>query len=218
MIDSKKQQLCSRGDYPMLYRSHPLLVFGLLVGIFAGGATEAVAADPAIFIRDVGDEAIKILDTTMSVRQTRFRQLFDESFDVERCARFALGRYWRVATPEQHRQFVKLFEDYIVAGYSYRLGSLHGLIFKVVGSRIAPEGFIVRSEMTSVNDLTPVKVDWALIPSGRSYKITDVVVEGISMEVTMRSEFASIIDHNGERLDRLFALMRDKNASNLVSH
>ena len=201
----------------MFRRSHPLLVLGFVAGILVGGAKEATAADPAIFVRDLGDSAIKILDTTMTVRQTQFRQLFEADFDVKRCAQLALGRYWRIATPEQRRQFVNLFEDYVVIGYSYRLGSLRGLIFKVLDSRTTPEGFSVRSEMTSVNDTTPVRVDWLLIPSGHSYKVTDVVVEGISMAVTLRSEFTSVIIENGGRLDRLFALMRQKNASNVAT-
>ena len=201
----------------MSRRSNALLVLGLIAGLLAGGAKGAAAADPALFIRDLGDRAIQVLGSALAVRQERFRQLFEQDFDIARCARLALGRYWRTATPEQQREFVKLYEDYIVVGYSYRLASLNGEVFKVVGSRTTPEGFSVRSEVTSPQQTTPITVDWLLIPSGDSFRVADVVVEGISMAITQRSEFASVIVRNGGQLDPLLALMREKTTSNLAS-
>ncbi len=201
----------------MSRRFHPLLVLGFVAGMLAGGAKGVAAADPALFIRDLGDRAIAVLGSAMAVRQERFRRLFEEDFDIARCARLALGRYWRIATPEQQRQFVKLYEDYIVVGYSYRLAGLNGETFKVLGSRTTPEGFTVRSEVTGPRQTTPVTIDWLLVPAGVSYKVADVVVEGISMAITQRSEFASVIARNGGQLDRLLVLMREKNASNLAS-
>jgi phospholipid transport system substrate-binding protein len=201
----------------MSRRAHPLLVLGFVAGMLAGGAKGVAAADPALFIRDLGDRAIEVLGTTMAVRQERFRQLFEQDFDIARCAKLALGRYWRIATPEQRQEFVKLYEDYIIVGYSYRLASLSGEVFKVLGSRTTPEGFAVRSEVRGAHDATAVTVDWLLVPSGDSFRVTDVVVEGISMAITQRSEFASVIARNGGQLDRLFALMQAKNAGNLAS-
>jgi phospholipid transport system substrate-binding protein len=198
-------------------RSHPLVVLGFLAGLLAGGAKGVAAADPAVFIRNLGDRAIEVLGSAIAVRQARFRQLFEEDFDIERCARLALGRYWRLATPEQRRQFVRLYEDYIVVGYSYRLAGLSGEVFKVLGSRQTPEGFSVRSEVTSPHDTSALTIDWLLVPSGDSYKVADVVVDGISMAITQRSEFASVIVRNGGQLEHLLALMREKNAANLAS-
>jgi phospholipid transport system substrate-binding protein len=201
----------------MSRRSHVLLVLGLIAGLLAGEAKGAAAADPELFIHDLGDRAIQVLGSALAVRQDRFRQLFEQDFDIARCARLALGRYWRTATPEQQREFVKLYEDYIVVGYSYRLASLNGEVFKVLGSRRTPEGFTVRSAVTSPQQTTPITVDWLLIPSGDSFRVADVVVEGISMAITQRSEFASVIVRNGGQLDPLLALMREKTTSNLAS-
>ena len=42
-----------------------------------------------------------------------------------------------------------------------------------------------------------VKVDWHLTDRNGTYKISDVMVDGISMAVTQRSEFASVIQRSG---------------------
>jgi phospholipid transport system substrate-binding protein len=46
-----------------------------------------------------------------------------------------------------------------------------------------------------------------------TYKISDVIVEGISMMVTQRSEFASVVQRNGGQVRGLIAMMRERTAS-----
>jgi phospholipid transport system substrate-binding protein len=46
-----------------------------------------------------------------------------------------------------------------------------------------------------------------------SYKISDVIIEGISMAVTQRSEFAAVVQRNGDQMRSLLALMREKTLS-----
>jgi phospholipid transport system substrate-binding protein len=68
---------------------------------------------------------------------------------------------------------------------------------------------IVSSEIISPSE-APVKVDWRLITDGGVFKISDVVIEGISMMVTQRSEFASVIQRHGGQVSGLLSLMREK--------
>ncbi|MGC2203775.1 MAG: ABC transporter substrate-binding protein [Stellaceae bacterium] len=42
--------------------------------------------------------------------------------------------------------------------------------------------------------------------------MSDVSVDGISMAVTQRSEFASVIQHNGGQVQGLIAMLRQKTA------
>jgi phospholipid transport system substrate-binding protein len=56
----------------------------------------------------------------------------------------------------------------------------------------------------------PVKVVWRVSGSNNNYKVTDVMVEGVSMAVTQRQEFASVIQRGGGQIDPLLKLLRDK--------
>ena len=58
-----------------------------------------------------------------------------------------------------------------------------------------------------------MKIDWRLVTDNGTYKITDIIVEGISMMVTQRSEFASVVQRNGGQVRGLIAMMREKTAS-----
>ena len=69
---------------------------------------------------------------------------------------------------------------------------------------------LVQSRIAQPNGAPPLKVDWRVGKSAKGYKINDVVVEGVSMAVTQRQEFASVIQRNGGQIDALLKLLREK--------
>jgi phospholipid transport system substrate-binding protein len=71
---------------------------------------------------------------------------------------------------------------------------------------------IVTSQIIRANS-GPIAVDWYLVTQGGRYKITDVYVGGVSMKVTQRDEFASVIQRNGGRVAALIAQLRQKLAA-----
>ena len=188
--------------------------FILIVGALAAPAILA-AADPAAIINNLGNRALAVLgnNATPAQRVARFHELFREDFDVPGIARFVLGRYWKTATPEQQEEFVRLFEDYIALVYSNQLAAYSGETLRVTGSRTSAEEAVVASEIIRPTGSPPVKVDWHLTDRNGAYKISDVTVDGISMAVTQRSEFASVIQRNGGQVANLIAQLREKTAS-----
>jgi phospholipid transport system substrate-binding protein len=198
----------------MIRRSFLTAAFMTLTGALAPAISAGAAADPAAMISNLGTQALQVLgkDATQSQRVARFRELLRDDFDVPVIARFVLGRYWNVATEEQRAEFTKLFEDYIAIAYATRLAEYSGEQFKVISSRPDGDGAIVSSQIVRPAGAAPIKVDWRLVGRGGVYKISDVSVDGISMAVTERSEFASVIQHNGGQVQSLIAMLRDKTA------
>src|SRR5215470_8450540 len=196
----------------MVRRSLLTAVLMILAGGLAPAMPATAAADPATMISNLGSRALEVLgkDATQQQRVARFRELLREDFDVPGIARFVLGRYWNTATEEQRAEFVKLFEGYIAVAYATRLAEYAGEQFKVTGSRPDGDGAIVSSHILRPAGSAPIKVDWRLTGRNGNYKISDVSVDGISMAVTQRSEFASVIQHSGGQLQGLIAMLREK--------
>src|SRR5262245_28400352 len=194
------------------------LLTSLLVLITAGSLAAAPPvnrADPVAFMNQLWGRALEVLNNKVdpAVRQARFRQLFREDFDGPGIARFVLGRYWRGASEEEQQEFVKLFEDYVVFVYTARLGNFGGETLKVRGARSDGDGVIVSTDVISPGGAAPLRMDWRLVRDNGAYKINDVIVEGVSMMVTQRSEFASVVQRHGGQLRGLLAMMREKTAS-----
>ena len=194
----------------------------LLTSLFLLMSTAALAAPPVVnpadavaFMNQLWDRAVEVLNkkSDPALRQERFRQLFHADFDCPGIARFVLGRYWRDASEEEQKDFVKLFEEYVVFVYTARLSNFGGQDFKIRGSRSDGDGVMVSTDVFSPGGGSPLKIDWRLVSDNGTYKINDVIVEGVSMLVTQRSEFASIVQRNGGQVRGLLAMMREKTAS-----
>jgi phospholipid transport system substrate-binding protein len=171
-----------------------------------------IAADANVFMNELWNRAVEVLSkkAPLEERLARFRQLFHADFDGPGIARFVLGRYWRSASEEEQQEYLKLFENYVVYVYGTRLSNFNGEAFRVRGSRTDESGTIVSTDIISPGREPPIKIDWRLIADNGAFKINDVVIEGISMMVTQRSEFASVIQRHGGKVGGLLALMREK--------
>jgi phospholipid transport system substrate-binding protein len=112
-------------------------------------------------------------------------------------SKFVLGRYWRTATEAERTEFSQLFEDFIVRSYAVRFRDYSGESFKVLGDAREQDGvWVVRSRIERGSS-EPIRIDWRLRRRADSYAIIDIIVEGVSMVVTQRSEFASVIQSRG---------------------
>jgi phospholipid transport system substrate-binding protein len=174
------------------------------------GAVADVNPAASAYIREFGAEALKELTdpaTPQTEREVRFRQLFVDHFDLAALSKFALGRYWRSATASQRIEFKKILEDFIVHSYSARFGEYHGVGFNVVGSANEPDDAVIVHSRVRTSKTEEVLIDWHLRPTGATFVIVDIVVEGVSMAVTQRSDFGTII-HDRGGIDGLIEALR----------
>lgn len=139
-----------------------------------------------------------------------FKKFLDEHFDMRSIARFALGRYWRSATPAQQKEYVTLFNDMIVVIYSRRFADYKGQDIKITASRPEGKKDVLVSSMIQQNNGPEVQVDWRLRPGKSGFKVIDIVVAGVSMALTQRSDFASVIQRGGGDVQVLLAHLQQK--------
>ncbi|MFT5180589.1 MAG: phospholipid transport system substrate-binding protein [Alphaproteobacteria bacterium] len=189
----------------------------LIIVIAPARADQHLAASSE-FIQSLADRAIRTLTAegqTTEVRREQFRGLFREGFAINGIARFVLGRYWRRATEDDRTEYLALFEDVIVARWADRFSEYSGEKFEVSTALDAPSAHeservaIVRSVFFT-DPQTQVRIDWRVASRGDIYKITDVMVEGISMANTQRDEFSSVIRSNSGEISALLEILRKK--------
>jgi phospholipid transport system substrate-binding protein len=144
-------------------------------------------------------------------RESRFRNLFNENFDVPSIARFVLGLYWPRATEPQRKEYMHLFEDFIVKAYAKRFADYSGENFKTGNvTKVSNTDALVSSQIKASENAPPARVDWRVRAEDSHYKIVDVMVEGISMSVTHRDEFAAVIRNNGGTVAGLIDALKKK--------
>lgn len=173
----------------------------------------APANDGAQFVTNLAQRAVAELttgDLPLDERVTRFRAMLTEAFDVPAIGRFVLGRYWRLATESERVEYLKLFEDLIVQTYANRFNDFSGAQLRVLQTRPGQDGEQIASIEAALPNKPPARFDVRMRREGAGFKIFDVVVEGISMSVTQRDDFAAVIQRNGGKVEGLLASLREK--------
>jgi len=177
-------------------------------------AAPAAAADQTegakAFILSLGTETIATFsDKSLSkdAARERFHVLLRKGFDVPYIGRWVLGRFWSQAAPAQQTEYQALFEKLIVDTYASRFAGYSGESFKVTGARAEDPDVMVTTQISRPSG-PPVDVEWRVRSHGADNHIIDVVVSGVSMGITQRSEFASVVSSGG--IDGLLRALRDR--------
>jgi phospholipid transport system substrate-binding protein len=131
-------------------------------------------------------------------------------FDFERMSRLVLGRYWRSATPEQQKRFVEEFRNLLVRTYATALldYSDYTISFAPVRAPANATDIIVRSEVQQPGGL-PVPIDYRMYAQGDTWKVYDVIVDGVSLLTNYRTSFGNEVRQSG--LDRLIDRLAERN-------
>lgn len=192
----------------------PLLLGALLI-VAAPGTARADAADEARkFLAALTSQAIgQLADTsiTMDERKGKFRFLFTRNFDIPTIGRFVLGRYWRATSKAVRQDFLEVFEDVMVERFAPEFASQAGMHYEIGAVRKTSRAnqFIITSTIAITRERV-LKVDWRIRWRDARFQVLDVIGEGLSMAVTLRSEYASVIKKSSGKVEGLVALLRQR--------
>ena len=175
-------------------------------GAGAGGARQ--------FIGELANKAIAVMaekSESDADRIQMFQALFVSSFDLPTIGQRVLGRYWRTASPEQRDKFMALFQQQEVLVWAQRFKSYNGQKLAVESADASQDGgFEVRSHIDQPNGGSTIPLEWTVAQVNGNWRISDIQVEGASMALTLRQDFASVLDANGGKVDGLLAAMQKK--------
>jgi phospholipid transport system substrate-binding protein len=200
----------------MLRRSVLAALLGIAVAIAAPGLqsrAESNTERAEVFVRSLAEKAIDTLTgkkLTQVEREDRFREILRDYFDLNAIGKWVLGRHWRVASGPERDEYMSLFEDLIVKTYAtrFREYSTERLAVSNATTQTAHDA-IVHSELIRPHGAPPIRIDWRVRAPHGELKVVDVVVEGVSMTQTQRSEFGSVIRRHGGDVGGLIAALRD---------
>jgi phospholipid transport system substrate-binding protein len=185
-------------------RRHLLMGLGLLLA--APLAPAALADNAAIdaaraLVQEVGDQVLAVMqDDTLDDRQKfrRLVELLEGPIDLDLVARLILGRHWRTADQAQQQRYIELFRTYALDNLANRLHLFQGNEFEITGARAAGSSDAVVATRIRTVEGRPLQVDWRLRDRDNGTLVAiDVIVEGVSLIVSLRSEFSSVIERRG---------------------
>jgi len=193
----------------------PFLLIGLIWAAPSIARQDEQAQQQArAFIEDLGDRTIDLLsdpDATTQSLIDDFERLFRQNFDTNTIGRFVLGRHWSQATPQQRQNYLEVFREFVVQTYAQRFSDFSGQRLQIEGTRPAGSSDVmVSTRIVDPSGAPPVAVDWRVRVQDGEVKIIDVMVENVSMAITYRNEFNSVIQRQGGNVAGLIQALQQR--------
>lgn len=174
---------------------------------------ESGSAAAEQFVGNVGNEIISVLvnkGQPLSARKETFRGILYQNFDMKSIGKFVLARYWKRLEADQKQEYLKLFEDAVVENYASQFDNYNNEKLQVTGSyQTKDSGLVVQSKILRPAGAPPLQVDWKVFHTKNGFKVLDIVVNGVSMSITLRSEYMNVYTTR-HGIDGLLTYLQEK--------
>jgi phospholipid transport system substrate-binding protein len=137
-----------------------------------------------------------------------FEGIFDRYSDVATIARYALGADARSASRAQMDAFTAAFRGYISRKYGRRFREFIGGRIEVRGERAIPRGIQVET-MTILRGQAPFRVDFHVSNASGKTLFFNIIIEGIDMLLSERTEIGAMLDRRRGDINGLIADMQN---------
>jgi len=132
-------------------------------------------------------------------------------FDFTQMTRSAMGKYWRRASDEQKMVIEEQFRQMLVRTYGVALLNYSGQEIKYLPVKASSDDkrVTVQTRVSEVKSGPEIPVDYRLVQNSNSWKVYDVVIDGMSLVSNYRSSFSGEIRRSG--IDGLIKTLQNRN-------
>lgn len=168
-----------------------IVMIGLAADLtYAGEPTEAIRGTIDEVLRILGDKQLKEPSKANERRQL-LETVVGERFDYQEMSRRSLGAPWNNLSDKEKDEFVSLFQTLLVNTYADKVESYSGEGVQYVNERREKEYAEVRTKV--LTGKTEIPLDYRLLNKGSTWRVYDVVVDGVSLVSNYRGQFSKIL-------------------------
>ncbi len=176
-----------------------------------GSPARAMTVDQAeSMIRKVVDEVLSIMNAgkPLDAMLKDFEGMFARYGDRTRIASSIMGQPWRGASAAERKAYVAALTGYLARKYGKQFRDFEGGKIEITKSNdYGRKGIIVQTAVTT-DKWAAFPVDWHVIDGGNGLKFFDIIIEGVKLLATERSEVGAILDKNGGSVSDLTARLQ----------
>ena len=170
------------------------LTWGFSANLFAqaaaGSATDAIKETVDQVFAVLDDESMNAPDRAKE-RLTLLEDIVARRFDFEEMGKRTLGSHWRTLNAGQQKEFVRLFQHFLSGTYAGNIDGYVGGQVEYVKER--RKGAFAEVQTKIVTKKLAVPVDYRLLKRSNTWRVYDVVIDGISLVKNYRGQFGRIL-------------------------
>ncbi|MBW2414128.1 MAG: ABC transporter substrate-binding protein [Deltaproteobacteria bacterium] len=185
------------------------LGLGLAAVLLAG---ETRAEDARAVVQRGADDVLVILrDDSLSLDQKRekIEDIAYDTFDFERMSKLALARSYKKLDADQRVQFKEEFKRHLALTYGRSLETYSDEGIAIGNTREHKNGDVTVLGKVVGGKHDGATIDWRMRTRDDTWKVIDVIIEGVSLIANFRSQVQEIVKSRGPAA--LIMQLRDKN-------
>ena len=198
-----------------------LLVGGALLLPVAAGAQ--VQSAPDVLIKSVTNDVLDVVRKDKDIQAGNYKkasELFEVKvlphFNFTHMTQLALAKDWRTATPAQQKSLTDEFRTLLVRTYSkalteYKDEAVEYKPFKMAATETDVK---VRTQIKQPGG-KPIPLDYYLEKLPQGWKVYDIEVDGISLVINYRDDFAAQVRNGG--IEGLVKYLQAKNRTDATA-
>lgn len=127
----------------------------------------------------------------------KIKSTLEANLDMKWMAKFTLGRNVKILPKKDVNEFINAYSEYLLATYAKGLKEYKGQKVEIKSYDDLGNGFyIVKTNLIGHSD-QPIHVDYLTRNVNGTYKVRDIITEGISLVNAQRSEYAGALENKG---------------------
>lgn len=132
--------------------------------------------------------------------------------DLQSMGKLILGKHWKTASDEQRTQFIEQFKSMLIRTYAKSVADFGDAKVTVFPPKAGQKGkrHRVKSHL-DIGSGTPLQVDYVFRRKDDSWKVFDLVVDGLSLIKNFRTSFSQEISETS--LDALIERLASTNTT-----
>jgi phospholipid transport system substrate-binding protein len=187
-----------------------ILMFAVLIVMpfqsYAASAKETVEAGVTNLLETLGDPAFKA--NPKDDRIAIIGKEIETVFDFKELSRRTLGKEWKKMSREQQTEFVDLFRKLLQGVYAEQLLAYSDQKIIFDKETMLKKGRAEVQSYLQTSDGKKIPLFYRLTDKSGSWRVYDVIIEGVSMVKNYRTQFRDILAKNSH--EKLLEVLRDK--------
>ncbi len=147
-------------------------------------------------------------------KETRFLMIEDTinyNFAGTGIAKFVAGDSWKTADKETKKEYIKFFKRHLALNIASMMQGYSNEEYALVNSQYDSKNKVTLIDMEIYNNTGSLIVTWRVKKSKERYYVIDLLVADISIVVTKRSEFNSMLKNVNYSLKELNSILKKQN-------
>ena len=164
--------------------------------------------------------AYKNANTSNETRFLMIENTINYNFAGAGIAKFVAGKSWSKADKKTKKEYIKLFKRHLALNIASMMQGYSNQEYQLINSKYDSKNNVSLIDMEIYNDTGNLIVTWRVKKSKDRYYIIDLLVADISLVVTKRSEFNSMlknVDNNLIKFNELLSLQNESSFTKMIN-